>query len=276
MSDWLELERDGVRLACRDFGGEGPAVLLLHGLAGHAGEWEETASSLTPRHRVLALDVRGHGRSERRPADVSRAAHVADAVHVVERLQLDSVALVGQSLGGHTALLVAAEHPQLVHALVVAEASPLALDDPALFAAEVGDSLARWPAPFPSREAAVAFFAGKGWSANAAEAWADGLEPDDDGLRPRFDADVMERTLREAVAQDRWEAWERIRCPALVVRGAMGTLTPEVAQAMVSRLPGTRGVELAAAGHDAHLDQPAAWCEALGRFLADAEQPGGR
>jgi pimeloyl-ACP methyl ester carboxylesterase len=54
-------------------------VLLLHGLAGHGGEWAETASWLTESFRVLAPDARGHGRSERVPLDVSRAAHVAEA-----------------------------------------------------------------------------------------------------------------------------------------------------------------------------------------------------
>jgi pimeloyl-ACP methyl ester carboxylesterase len=272
MSGWLELERDGVRLAVRDYGGEGSAVLLLHGLAGHAGEWEQTASWLTPRHRVLALEGRGHGRSERRPDDVSRAAHVADVAHAIEQLGIGPVALVGQSFGGLAALLVAAERPQLVRALVLAEASPLAPDDPAGVAAEVGGWLADWPAPFASREAAVAYFADKDWSPNAAAAWADGLERCPDGLRPRFDADVMERTLHEAVARELWEEWEQIRCPTLVVRGAAGTLPPEVARAMAERLPGARVVELNAAGHDLHLDQPAAWGEALTAFLAEAER----
>src|SRR5688572_12886094 len=75
MADWRILERAGVRLAVHDFGGEGPTALLFHGLAGHAGDWTETAAWLTGRCHVLALDARGHGRSERRPADVSRAAH---------------------------------------------------------------------------------------------------------------------------------------------------------------------------------------------------------
>ena len=75
---WSFAERDNVRLACRDFGGRGPSVLLVHGLAGHAGEWTETARWLTARCRVVAFDARGHGRSERAPIDVSRAAHVAD------------------------------------------------------------------------------------------------------------------------------------------------------------------------------------------------------
>src|SRR5215212_9870964 len=104
MATWTEMTRAGVRLACREFGGQGPSVLLLHGLAGHADEWAQTASWLTERWRVVALDARGHGRSERLPGDVSRASHVADTGFVIERLGLQPVVVVGQSVGGLTAL----------------------------------------------------------------------------------------------------------------------------------------------------------------------------
>jgi pimeloyl-ACP methyl ester carboxylesterase len=267
--DWLELDRAGTRLAVRDFGSKGPPVLLLHGLAGHAEEWSGTAAVLAPRHRMLALDARGHGRSERRPQDVSRAAHIADVAYAIELVAGEPVVLIGQSLGGHAALLVAAKQPALVRALVVAEASPLAAPDPARFAADVAASLGSWPVPFRSRAAAVAFFVGRGWTPTAAEVWADGLDERADGLRPRFDVDVMERTLREAVALDLWAAWERIACPTLVVRGDAGTLAPEVAREMLERLPGARLAELADAGHDVHLDQPEAWSEALRGFLEE-------
>ncbi|MEV5149699.1 alpha/beta fold hydrolase, partial [Streptomyces sp. NPDC052727] len=70
--------RDGVRLACRDWGGSGSPIVLLHGLAGHAGEWDVLAQRLSSRYRVVAVDQRGHGASERHPRDVSRAAYVAD------------------------------------------------------------------------------------------------------------------------------------------------------------------------------------------------------
>ena len=100
--------RGDVRLAGLDFGGEGPAAVLLHGLAGYAGEWAATARWLTGRCRVVALDARGHGRSERRPADVSRAAHVGDGAFAIESLGLGPAIVVGQSLGGQTALLLAA------------------------------------------------------------------------------------------------------------------------------------------------------------------------
>jgi pimeloyl-ACP methyl ester carboxylesterase len=260
---WLHLERDRVRLACLDFGGEGQPALLLHGLAGHAGEWSETAEWLSDRHRVLALDQRGHGRSERLPSDVSRAAYVNDTVAVIEQLGLGPVVLVGQSLGGHTAFLTAARRPDLVRALIVAEASPDAGgDDPV---AEVAGTLAAWPVPFPSRQAALEFFGGQSLRAEMA---TNGLEERDGAWWPRFDLGVMVRALREGTQRSYWAEWGHIRCPTLVVRGERGTLGPAQARAIVARVAEARLAEIAAAGHDLHLEQPRRWRAALSRFLA--------
>lgn len=267
MAGWIYLEREGVRLACLDVGGSGPPALLLHGLAGHAGEWAETAAWLTDRARVVALDARGHGRSERRPADLSPAARVADIVFAIEELELGPVVLVGQSLGGQTALLVAAERPDLVRALVVADAS--AAQDAEGTATEVEEALARWPVPFASREAAVEFFGGPSL---AAEMWAEGLEQRNGGLWPRFDVEVMSRMLREA-AGPCWEQWETIRCPTLVVRAGNGGMPAAEVEAMAARLPQARVVELAGAAHDLHLDRPAEWREALSEFLEEVDPP---
>jgi pimeloyl-ACP methyl ester carboxylesterase len=261
------LLRGDVRLAGLDFGGEGPAALLLHGLAGYAGEWVATARWLTGRCRVVALDARGHGRSERRPADVSRATHVGDGAFAIESLGLGPAIVVGQSLGGQTALLLAAQRPDLVRGLVLADAGPGGLDDEAAVEANVDDlmrSLGRWPAPFPSREAAVDFFGGPSPSA---EAWAGGLEQRDGGWWPRFDADLMARTLREATGRSYWDEWERISCPVLVVRAGRGQLSAADARAMVSRGQRVELVELPEAGHDLHLDSPEEWRAAVGRFL---------
>ncbi|MGV1049203.1 MAG: alpha/beta fold hydrolase [Solirubrobacterales bacterium] len=265
----IALRRDGVALSLRDFGGEGPAALLLHGLAGHAGEWEQTASWLSQSHRVLALDCRGHGRSERRPEDVSRAAMVADVAFVVERLDLAPVLLVGQSLGGQLALLVASRHPRLVRALVVAEASPAGGAEAAeAVASEVEAQLARWPASYSSREEAVAFFGGP---STRAEAWASGLEERDGRLYPAFDADVMVRMLSEAIGDEHWEEWRRIQCPALVVRAGGGDVPAAEAQSMVE-LPDAQLVELDDAGHELHLEQPHAWRRAILGFQPTRDQ----
>ena len=187
---WVPVTGRDAHLEALDFGGEGPGVLLLHGLAGTAREWDETAAWLTEAHRVVALDQRGHGRSERRPGDVTPAAFVADALAAVESLGLAPSILVGQSLGGLIAFLAASERPDLVSALIVVEATPTR-EGP-----EVAEQLAgyfgSWPLPFPSHEAAVTFFGGEGLRARA---WARNLVATPGGLRPAFDTDVSSRMV---------------------------------------------------------------------------------
>ena len=208
------MTRDGVRLACRDFGGTGPSVLLLHGLAGHADEWAQTASWLTTRCRVVALDARGHGRSERFPGDVSRDSLVADAAFVVEQLGLQPVVVVGQSVGGLTALSLAARRPDLVRGLVLVDASPAGGGEGVeeTVGATAG-ALREWPTPFGSRADAEAFFAERFGGGLAAEAWTSGLEHGENGWRPRFDVEVMAQTLREAISVPSWDEWDSISVP---------------------------------------------------------------
>lgn len=268
MTAWREMTRGEVRLACRDFGGDGPAVLLLHGLAGHADEWAETASWLTARCRVVALDARGHGRSERLPADMSRDAVVGDAAFVIEELGIQPVVVVGQSIGGLTALSLAARRRDLVRGLVLVDASPAGGGvevDRAVTATAA--ALREWPVPFASQSEAAAFFADRFGAGLSAEAWTSGLERREDGWRPRFDVEVMAQTLREAIGVASWGEWESISCPALLVRAGQGMVDAETAREMIRRLPGARLVELPNAAHDVHLDQPAQWREALCGFL---------
>jgi pimeloyl-ACP methyl ester carboxylesterase len=256
--------RDGVELACTDFGGSGPPVLLLHGLAGHAGEWSETAAWLAREHRVFALDERGHGHSTRLPPDVSPESHVADVAHVVQELGLGGVILIGQSLGANLAFLVGARHPGLVRGLVVAEGCPEA-DPEGEGAGSIRRWLASWPRQFPSRDAAIAFFGGPSLYAGA---WADGLEQTQEGWSPRFDLEVMVRTLREGTKVDHWRDWESISCPTLVVRAGEGFFPGPLLESMAERVDDGRFVNIVDAKHDLHLDRPVEWREAVEAFLA--------
>ena len=257
---WHTTDRDEVQLACAEFGGDGTPVVFLHGLAGCGEEWVEAASALTPGYRVLAPDQRGHGRSERRPSDVSRGAYVADVAMWLEQLAAVPAVLVGQSLGGHTAFLVAARHPDLVRALVVVEATPEA--DP-----RGGDDVRRWleswPRPFVSAMHAIQFFGGdSAWS----RAWLRGLDARDDGLWPRFDIDVMMASLSETSADSYWDEWCSVSCPTLIVTGESGLAHDEVSR-MRDLVPTAQVAEIPGAGHDAHLDNPATFQTYLGDFI---------
>lgn len=260
---WSErtVVRDGVRISCRDWGGAEPPVVLLHGLAGHAGEWDAIARRLSPRHRVVAIDQRGHGASERRPHDRSRAAYVADVVAVLDRLDLRRPVLIGQSLGGHTAMLTAAAHPDLVRGLVLVEAGP-GRASPEV-PAEIGGWLDSWPVPFPSREVAVEFLGG----GPVGEGWAAGLEERDGAWWPRFDREVMVDSLAENVRRSFWNEWADVTCPTLAVLGQSGIIAPEECDSMLRQRPATVSMSVPGTGHDLHLERPAVLHEALERFL---------
>ncbi|MFD4771081.1 alpha/beta fold hydrolase [Streptomyces niveus] len=256
---------DGVRLACTEYGPceeSAVPVLLLHGLAGHTAEWDALAELLGPAYRLVGYDARGHGRSDRLPEDVSRAAHVRDAVAVAEQLALARPVLIGQSLGGLTALLTAAAHPALVRALVLVEAGPRG-PAPEL-PGKIGRWLDSWPVPFESPEAAAHFFGG----GPAGLAWAAGLEVRPDGLYPRVDRDVMVGCVAESAVRSFWAEWDQVRCPTLVVRGEKGAMpASEAAEMRVRRPAGTRVETVPGAGHDVHLDRPAQLHALIEEFL---------
>jgi pimeloyl-ACP methyl ester carboxylesterase len=245
-----------VRLACLDHGGDGVAAVLVHGLAGHAGEWDGTAAWLAGSHRVVAPDARGHGRSERRPGDVSRAACVDDLAGCIQLLGLAPAVVIGQSLGGHTAFLLAARRPELVRALVVAEATPQADPDAS---ATVEAWLRSWPAPFADRQDALAFFGDTTWG----RAWAGGLERRDGGLWPAFDVDVMVAALAETAERSYWDEWSRVSCPTLVLRAGDAGIPEALVAQMVAEAPRAASAVVADAGHDLHLHQPERWREVL-------------
>jgi pimeloyl-ACP methyl ester carboxylesterase len=246
------------QLSCLVSETDGPPLVLLHGLAGSAREMAVTL----PGHRVIAPDQRGHGHSVRRPADLSREAYVADVVRIVEALAGGGpVTLAGQSMGAHTAMLTAARHPGLVSQLIMLEGGVGGSTDD--YPARLGAWFASWPVPFPS-VAAVRDFLGPG---SLAEAWAAEMEERADGLWPRFDADIMEAAIRPVAETAQWADWQRIRVPTLLVRGAESRIPDDEIARMGDLRPEVELVTIPDSGHDAHLDQPAAWRRLLEDFL---------
>lgn len=242
-------------------------------MTGHSGEWEHTADALLPSHRVLALDQRGHGHSERRPLDVSRGASVADVASVIHQMGVGPVALVGQSMGANTALLVAAEHPELVTALVLAEGSP---DVPARgepspdTASRIQRWLATWPVSFPTTDAARAFFASQDLEP---EAWTAGLEQAPDGLRPGFERAVMVDCIADLASRNYWQQWRSIRCPTLIVLGQRGHFSDEHGARLVREALDAELVTIPDVGRDLHLEALERWTEVLRRFLDSLRRP---
>lgn len=250
---------DGTTVSYAVVDGAEPTVVILHGLAGSGREMELTASSLAGR-RVILIDQRGHGRSTRHPRDTSRDAFVSDAVAVITAESARPVDLVGQSMGAHTAMLVAAAHPRLVRRLVLLECDA-GSGTPDRHAA-LGDYFRSWPVPFADRTAAAEVLG----TGPLAQAWIADLEERADGLYPRFDPDVMVATIAE-VATPRWDEWEQVTAPTLVIYAENGMFIEQQKADFVAGGSNAVRTDLAGASHDAHLDAFDGWVAALTSFL---------
>lgn len=115
---------NGVRLACYVSGpGDAPALVLLHGLTGQASTWNVVGARFAEHFRVYAVDMRGHGESDR-PGDYSFETMAADVSRLLDQLGLDQVNLLGHSMGGTVAYLIAEQQPGRIRKLVLEDTPP--------------------------------------------------------------------------------------------------------------------------------------------------------
>jgi pimeloyl-ACP methyl ester carboxylesterase len=248
-----------------------PAVVLLHGITGHARSWDDEARTLATRHRVLALDQRGHGDSDRAlDGDYTVTTMAGDLAAFVDALGLPRVSLVGLSMGGRVAIAFAGQSPGRVDRLMVVDIGPEIAPAGRL---RVGSLMAKTPERFDDLEAAVAWARASNpryTDAMLRHRIAHGTRPLDGGLVWKYD-----RAIRDAVRSGRWSdpvdlwpLWSAITCPTLIVRGAESdVLAPETAKRMLATNPHARLVEVEGAGHTVPGDQPAAFRRLLTDFL---------
>lgn len=115
------------RLTIADFSwsyidrGQGPTVLLIHGFAAHKETWAEAIAKLDSDYRLIAVDLPGHGRSDKPQVDYTADYFVTKMQEFCTALQLDNCIIVGNSLGGGIAATLALQQPQLVQALVLVD-----------------------------------------------------------------------------------------------------------------------------------------------------------
>ena len=113
-------------------GGDGPPIVLVHGLGGSAANWDELAPLLARRRRVLVPDLPGHGGSEPLAAVAGLAAFADRVVAAAEHERAVPAPVVGHSLGGVVAVRIALRYPELVDSLILAASAGLSIGRPLL------------------------------------------------------------------------------------------------------------------------------------------------
>ncbi len=279
---------DGLSLHGLEWSREGVPLVLVHGFGNDAHVWDDFAPTVAPYYGTLAVDLRGHGDSDRDPqARYDYDAHVADLETVTDALGASRLVLVGHSLGGRVSMLYAARHPERMAGLVVVDAGPeldprgttrIRLDvqrqgeGDGTFAsvAEHERILARaYPAATPQ---ALARMARHGVRQRPDGRFERKLDPAYHRARAGHDEVALEAREREMTAR-LWEALRRIPCPTLVVRGAASdVLSPDCADRMVDEaLADGRLSVIARASHSVMTDNPEDFARAVTAFALGEE-----
>lgn len=264
------------RLRIFDWGGEGPAVLLLHGATHHARVWDGVAQALSG-FRVIAADMRGHGAAEHvaeaeartgRPAGgYGELDYSGDLERLVAAVGEPELAIVGHSLGSLIAQQYAATHSDRLWAVAFLDINarpPRSQHDRLRTSGSRPARVLDDRAAVRERVAATT----DGASEEAVERLTEhGFVRLDDGrYRQRYD----QRTLAEWPAWDNRDRLPAIACPALAMRAEHGIMDDSAAEAMSEALPRGRLVEIAGAGHPLHITHPEAVAEELQGFLDGA------
>jgi len=108
--------------------GEGPAILLIHGMAGSSAAWRSVMPDLAKDHLVIAPDLLGHGESAKPLGDYSLGAFASGLRDLLTALEVPRATVVGQSLGGGVAMQLCYQHPEIAERLVLVDSGGLGRD----------------------------------------------------------------------------------------------------------------------------------------------------
>ncbi|MET4898407.1 alpha/beta hydrolase [Sphingomonadaceae bacterium jetA1] len=267
----------GLRLRVREWGNPaGPPIVLLHGLRGFSGTWRRLAAAL-PDYRLVAIDQRGRGESDWDPRrDYYTDAYLADLETVVDALALTRFVLIGHSMGGATAYVYAARHPERLSALIVEDIAP-GSSVRGEGAARIRAEMAALPPDFATWAEARDYWRRTRPSIDEAgleQRLAESLCERGGRIGWRYDAaGISETRLNPDPARviDLWPVVDAITVPTLVIRGAKSDFCAlEAVNEMHQRNPRIAAVTVMDASHYVHDDQPVMFERIIREFLSRA------
>jgi pimeloyl-ACP methyl ester carboxylesterase len=267
-TDQFWSSHDGLKLYARVYAGPEPSartVLCLHGLTRNSRDFEDLAPHLQRRYRVIVPDVRGRGLSSRDPdpQNYQPAIYLQDIFTLIDAVDAQRVAVVGTSMGGLLAMMMAVGSRGRVSGLVLNDMGP-EVDPKGL--ERIKGYAGRLPAPKNWGEAIAqtrSMF-GNAWPNLSAERWSAltrrGYREDEKG-GVNVDADPMiGEMLRAAPAAtaNLWPFWKALRgIPILAIRGAQSDILSAATFAkMKAENPELMQLEVAERGHAPLLDEP--------------------
>ena len=232
----IKVPVEGGDLAVARWGTSGPPVFAAHGITANYLMWQPVADLLAGEVQILAPDLRGRGDSGKLPGPYGMAAHVRDAVATLDHLRIDRAMVLGGSMGGYVAVLLAARHGDRVTSVGLCDGGvalpvPDGIDPDEMLKATLGPTMERLDMTFDSVEDYVDF-----WKKHPALAddWNDAIDAyvryditttPDGRIRTKVDKDAIVADGRDLLTNtDVHECIGEIYCPVWLLRAPRGLL----------------------------------------------------
>ncbi|HKW52995.1 MAG TPA: alpha/beta hydrolase [Stellaceae bacterium] len=238
-------------------------VLCAHGLTRNGRDFDVLAEALSARFRVVCPDIVGRGKSEwlGDSADYGYPRYLADMAALIARLDVAEIDWVGTSMGGLIGMLLAARPKAPIRRMVINDVGPLIAKEGL---ARIGSYVGRDPSfrDLAELEATLRVVAASFGPLSEAQwrhlAMHSARRKPDGSLGFAYDPHIGDAFCDTEPADiDLWAAWDAVRCPTLVIRGAESDLLRRAdAEAMTQRGPRAKLVELPGIGHAPALMAP--------------------
>jgi pimeloyl-ACP methyl ester carboxylesterase len=280
MSTQSEIELHGHRVSFR-LSGEGPLIVLVHGITGRSEQWEPVIEHLAVEHTVLAPDLLGHGESAKPRGDYSLGAYASGVRDTMVALGHDRATIVGHSLGGGIAMQFAYQFPERCERLVLVSSGGLGREvHPLLRAATLPGSELVLPLLTHARVLAAGEAIGRAIGLLRLQAGTD-LAEVARGFGSLADAEsrsafissmraVLDPGGQRVSALDRLYLAESL--PSLIVWGEADPVIPvEHGRVAHEAMPGSRLELFAGVGHFPQLERPFEFARLLADFVATTD-----
>ena len=213
------VEANGLKFHAIDWGGRGKWVVLLHGLASQSHIWDLVAPQLVDAFRVIAIDLRGHGLSDKPETGYDFASITGDLDHILTALEIERATVIGHSWGGNVAVQYAVDQPSRVSGLVLVDGGFLQIPDHVDW--PTAEKMLEPPdligTPVEEFRANLRLWMGAAWSPTAVDITLQNFEiRADNTLAPHLKKSNHMQVVRALYDHHPSELWARIQCPVLM------------------------------------------------------------
>ncbi|MBI9049425.1 MAG: alpha/beta hydrolase [Anaerolineaceae bacterium] len=264
---------NGIEIFYFDTKSKGKVILCLHGRWGRAETWVDFIQQYGDKYRIIAPDQRGHGLSGKPVAKYTTEEMAADVVALLDELKIESVLLVGHSMGGSIAGYLAANYPKYVDALAILDKSAAGPDTASALPLEklevVDPVIQHWPLPFSSLKEARDFLRTEMNSELSYQYFMNSLMEDKDGYRMMFSTQAMAANI--AYYENWFHLLPKIKCPVMLVRSSSheAVADPDYVK-MQALLSDCMAIEMSTPDHNVHLSNQQEFYGYFDKFLVES------